>query len=105
MPRHRGRRHSQQRPSPPPSWATWGSDPATPWSPDRPRDTGQGWGAPPQRRRSTRTRRRVRLLDILLIGPLKLIVGSYARALLRAVMPWLLPLGILAALADYLRGH
>jgi hypothetical protein len=106
MPGHRRRRASEQRPSPTTSWTTRGSDPATAWSPDRSPGARQGWAAP-QRRRDTRRRRLspLDILSILLFRPLKLIVDSYLRALLRATMAWLLPLGVLAAVAFYLSSH
>jgi len=47
-------------------------------------------------------------LNVLLIRPLRLIVFAFARAMLRAVIPWLLPLGILgilAVLGIYLSNH
>jgi hypothetical protein len=111
MPGHRDQRPSQERPDPTQQRRAWGSDPATARPPDRTlRPPPPTWPAPPapRGRNRRRTRRRVRPLNLLLFRPLRGIVFAYARALLRAVIPWLLPLGILAALAligIYLSAH
>jgi len=50
----------------------------------------------------------VRPLSLLLFRPLRLIMVAYVRALLRAVLPWLLPLGIIVVISRltiYLSSH
>jgi hypothetical protein len=106
MPGYRDQRPSQRRPELTQQRGAWGSDPATVRPPDRTLwPPPPAWPAPPPRGRN---RRRVRPLDLLLFRPLRGIVFAYARALLRAVIPWLLPLDILAVLARiaiYLSTH
>ena len=101
MPGYRDQRASRRQPEQTQQRGAWGSDPATARPPDRNLwPPPPAWPAPPPRGRNRRrTRRRVRPLELLLFRPLRGIVFAYARALLRAVIPWLLPLGILAVLA------
>ncbi len=105
MPGYRDQRHSQQRPDPTNQRPAWGSDPATARPPDRRPTPPPAWPTPTRR---GGTRRGVHPLNVLLIRPLRLIVFAFARAMLRAVIPWLLPLGILgilAVLGIYLSNH
>jgi hypothetical protein len=110
MPGYRDQRPSRRRPELTRQRGAWGSDPATARPPDRTLPPPPpAWPAPaPRGRNRRRTRRRVRPLDLLLFRPLRGIVFAYARALLRAVIPWLLPLGIIAVLTRlgiYLSTH
>lgn len=47
-------------------------------------------------RRGRASRRRIRPVDLLLVRPLRLLLVAYVHALVRAIFPWLVPLGILA---------
>lgn len=113
MPGFRDQRHAQQRSGSISHWTAWGGDPATARPPDRQPAPPPAWPTPtrpPTRRGGTRcrARRRAHPLNFLLFRPLRLIVFAYVRAMLRAVIPWLLPLGILAVLSRlgiYLSTH
>jgi hypothetical protein len=77
------------------------SDPAAGASPDR-------FSARPSRTVRRPRRGLVRTLLMLPFLPFRLVLSSYVRALLRAVLPWLLPLALLAALpriVSMLAGH
>jgi hypothetical protein len=100
MPGQRNQRR-YQRYDPSSGWMVRGSDPAAGTSPDR-------YSARP--RRTVRRRRRgpVHALLMLPFLPFRLVLSGYVRALLRAVLPWLLPLVLLAALpriVSMLAGH
>jgi hypothetical protein len=106
MPGHRDQRRSQPRPDLAAYWAVRGSDPVTARPPDRSPTMPPAWPAPARRGRTSR--RRVRPVNRLLFRPMRRILVAYVRALVRAVMPWLLPLGILAALSRltmFMGGH
>jgi hypothetical protein len=79
-----------------------GSDPAAGTSPDR-------YSARrPSRTVHRRRRGLVRALLMLPFLPFRRVLSGYVRALLRAVLPWLLPLALLAALpriVSMLAGH
>jgi hypothetical protein len=83
MPGQRNRR-SYQRLDPPTAPA-----PARVLAPGRPARARRG--------RTVRRRRR-RSVGYLLFLPFRWVLGSFVRELLRALLPWLLPLALLAAL-------
>src|SRR6266511_2740908 len=99
-----------QRFDPSTAWMARGSDPAAHRSarPDRPTSTRRPARpptpvlAPSQRARArhgrTVRRRRRRPVRHLLFLPFRRVLVNYVRALIRALLPWLLPLALLAAL-------
>jgi hypothetical protein len=98
----------QQRPVPVTSWKARGSDPATTRQQNRPSTAPPGWSAPPRRGRTSRRRRLIRPAEHLVVRPMRRLLLAYVRALVRAAVPWLLPLGILAVVSGlilYLGGH
>jgi hypothetical protein len=109
MPEHRGQRRYDYRADLATSWTTRGSDPAATRPPGRPSAPPPAWPAPARRGKAPRRRRRrVRPVSLLLVRPLRRLLAAYVRALVRAVIPWLLPLGILAVisrLSIYLSHH
>lgn len=90
MPGRRSQRR-YQRYDPSTAWMARGSDPAAGTSPDR-------FSARPRRPVRRQRRGPLRTLLMLPLLPFKLVLSGYVRALLRAALPWLLPLALLAAL-------
>ncbi len=107
-------RRRYQRLDPTTAWQARGSDPAARLSPDPlspvpvPRPAvAPAWPARAQSGRTAR-RRRVRPVRRALFFPFRRLIVTYVRELLRALLPWLLPLALLASLPrimSLLGGH